>query len=303
MPKNAINTVLDVFNNYHPRLKFTFETETDNSMPFLDTLVIRDDGMLITDWYRKPTFSGRYINYFSNHPHKYKINTIVNLVDHAILLSDDRFHHKNINFVKDILANNCFPTKLVNKYLHNRLLQLKNRIDTNNTNDSCPDSTFDTRHYIVIPYIKGLSEGIRRTLKNVGLDVLYTIPKKLNSIIKRGKDRLALNKETNIVYRIDCENCDASYVGQTKRHLETRVGEHCKDIKKHSSNHSVVSKHRLHNNHNFKWSEPKILHRECNTRKREIAEMFFIKKQKDTINLQRDTENLNSVYDGVISSV
>ncbi|EZA62773.1 hypothetical protein X777_07589 [Ooceraea biroi] len=30
---------------------------------------------------------------------------------------------------------------------------------------------------------------------------------------------------------------------------------------------------------------------------REIAEMFFIKKNPKTINLERDTENLSDVYD------
>jgi len=44
----------------------------------------------------------------------------------------------------------------------------------------------------------------------------------------------------------------------------------------------------------------KILHKERNRKKREIAEMFFIKKFDNNINLQRDTENLNSIYDSII---
>jgi len=60
----------------------------------------------------------------------------------------------------------------------------------------------------------------------------------------------------------------------------------------------------LSENHNFKWDEPIILHKENNRRKREIAEMFFIKKfkKKDiTLNLQKDTDNLNSIYDKIIT--
>ncbi|XP_077277703.1 uncharacterized protein LOC143905912 [Temnothorax americanus] len=282
VPRNAVETLLEVFNNYHPRLQFTYETKVGGSILFLDTLVIRDGDRLITNWHRKPTFLGRYINFFSNHPHKYKINTITSLVDRAILLSDDWFHHANIKIVKDILTNNCFPIKLVNKFIYNKLLQLKNRKDSE---VGGLDVSFDARKHITIPYIKDLSEGICRTLKNVGLKALYTIPKKLNSVIKRGKDRLTMSKETNVVYQIDCVNCEASYIGQTKRHLETRIKEHFNDIKKHCSNHSVVSKHRSQNNHDFKWSEPKILHKECNTKKREIAEMFFIKRHNNIINL------------------
>ena len=98
-------------------------------------------------------------------------------------------------------------------------------------------------------------------------------------------------------------NCNATYIGQTKRHLETRLNEHKKDINKIEDNHSVVSKHRLSLNHDFDWSSPEILHNEKFVRKREIAEMFFIKKYKDTINLQRDTENLNVIYDRIINIV
>jgi len=35
----------------------------------------------------------------------------------------------------------------------------------------------------------------------------------------------------NVVYKILCNNCDFSYVGQTKRQLKTRINEHVKNIK------------------------------------------------------------------------
>jgi len=82
-------------------------------------------------------------------------------------------------------------------------------------------------------------------------------------------------KQTGVVYKIDCNDCNASYIGQTNRHLITRIKKHRSDIKKHSDNFSVVSKHRFTQNHDFDWSNPKILHREKHRKKREIAEMIF----------------------------
>ncbi|EFN60677.1 hypothetical protein EAG_14899, partial [Camponotus floridanus] len=87
-----------------------------------------------------------------------------------------------------------------------------------------------------------------------------------------------------------------SYIGQTKRHLGTRVKEHFNNIKLHESNLSVISKHKLEFNHDFDSSIPVILHNERYVRKRKIAEMFFIKKFDNTINLQKDTESLNNIY-------
>ena len=91
-----------------------------------------------------------------------------------------------------------------------------------------------------------------------------------------------------------------SFLGQTKRHLRTRIKEHFNNIKLHETNHSVINTHKVECGHDFKWTEYNILHNEKHTRKREIAEMFYIKKLENTINLQKDTVNLNNIYDRVI---
>jgi len=91
VPDKKLDNVLTTFNDYHPRLKFTYELENNNSLNFLDVVIVKTNNKLISNWYRKSTFSGRYINYYSNHPLQYKLNTITNLVDHAILLSDKHF--------------------------------------------------------------------------------------------------------------------------------------------------------------------------------------------------------------------
>jgi len=40
----------------------------------------------------------------------------------------------------------------------------------------------------------------------------------LNNFIKRCKDRIDPKSHNEVVYKINCLNCDCSYVGQTKRH-------------------------------------------------------------------------------------
>ena len=76
------------------------------------------------------------------------------------------------------------------------------------------------------------------------------------------KTYMYTSKQTEIVYEIDCVHCNSCYIGQTKRHLETRIKEHRNDIKKPVNNHSVVTKHRLSQNHYFDWLNPKILYKE-----------------------------------------
>lgn len=60
VPRDQINSVLETFNREYQTIQFSLEEETDNSVPFLDTRVIRTaDNKLMVDRYRKPSNSGR----------------------------------------------------------------------------------------------------------------------------------------------------------------------------------------------------------------------------------------------------
>ena len=54
---------------------------------------------------------------------------------------------------------------------------------------------------------------------------VYTT-QKLRFIISGPKPTIEMSVRSNIVYRITCPNCSASYVGCTYRHLCTRIKEH-----------------------------------------------------------------------------
>jgi len=99
------------------------------------------------------------------------------------------------------------------------------------------------------------------------VDIRFTIPRKLNNVIKRGKDRLNDQQITEVIYKINCNDCDKVYIEQTKRHLVTRIKEHRNNIKNPSSNFSVVTDHRLSFNHNFDSDNSNILHKEKNRKK------------------------------------
>jgi len=295
VPDNKVDILLTTFNNYHPRLKFTYESENNSSLNFLNVSIVKINNKLISNWYRKSTFSGRYINFYSNHPLQYKLNTITNLVDHAILLSDKQFHENNLKLVKDILKINDYPKHIIDEQINKRC---KN-IAFNKANSAT--NVIDNNNYrLLFPFVGKVSFDLKSILKNM-IDVRFTVPKKLNRLIKKGKDQLKNSQVTEVVYKLNCNKCDKVYIGQTKRYLGTRVKEHLNNIKSTSGNYSVVSNHRLLFNHDFQWDKPNILHKKRNRKKREIAEMFLIKKFDNNINLQKDTENLNPIYRKLLS--
>ncbi|RLU26748.1 hypothetical protein DMN91_000545 [Ooceraea biroi] len=255
--------------------------------------------MLITNWYRKPTFSRRYMNYFSNHPSQHKISVVKSLVDRAVLLSDSRFHTANLSLVRDILINNCYPAGFINKHIKKRIKEIKYK---ETAHPAAVNNQVSKDTFIKIPFVNNVSEMIKKSLNKYGVRTVFSISNKLDGIVKLGKDRLDSKLLSGVVYKIDCNNCSACYIGQTKRHLETRLKEHMANVKKDVGCYSVVSKHRVDCGHEFDWLGVDVLHRENNTKKRELAEMFFIKRHEYTINSQKDTENWPSVYDNFVTN-
>jgi len=105
----------------------------------------------------------------------------------------------------------------------------------------------------------------------------------------------------DVMYKLCCKNCDASYIEQTSRQLKTRISKH-RNINRNITTQSVITEHRLQFNH-FDWKNVKIIDSERFLGKHLILEMIFIKKQKNSINLQSDTEHLDDAYTGCLTIV
>jgi len=72
---------------------------------------------------------------------------------------------------------------------------------------------------------------------------------KLSSLIKDQKDKLPTYSRSNIV---NCQECNASYVGQTKRLLKTKISEHRNTLIE-ISQHSRLSQN-IEQNYEFDWN-------------------------------------------------
>ena len=62
----------DHVNSIWPSIQFTMEKEQDNKVPFHDVLVACTKQGFRSSVYRKPTFTGQYLNFNSHHPYTIK---------------------------------------------------------------------------------------------------------------------------------------------------------------------------------------------------------------------------------------
>jgi len=300
VPRHKSNEFLSTFNSFHPRMQFTIEIGGDK-LNFLDVILINNNNKLEFDWYRKPTFSGRVLNFFSHHPFAQKRGVIMSMIDRAFLLSHPRFHQKNLIFIIDTFLSNGYPLQFIFDTISMRLKSLFKKRTKKQNADNINDE--GRKGWFVLPFIPKVTENFKHITNILNTKIAYYSLNKLGWIVKPQKDNLPIDSNKNVVYRLCCKNCNASYVGQTKRRLTTRVTEHKNDINKKSSKHSVITEHRLELNHEFDWENPTILDKEKFYYRRLTSEMIHIKLQNNPINLQSDTECLHYVYIDILKKL
>lgn len=291
--------VLHTFNKFHPRLQFTMEVGIDNRLNFLDVIMIIQNNFISFDWYHKNTFSGRYLHFESRYPLCHKKGTVIGLIDRAFRLSSPSFHQKNLEFVVNTLLKNGYPLTFIFSTLQERIKTLITTQDNNTvsvqTTNSMDNESNMRKSYFNIPYVPTISEKFGPVVRDFHVKMSYTGLNKLKQYIRVQKDKLPDPSRNNVIYKIPCMNCNASYVDQTSRLLKTRIAEHRNHIRQNTTQHSVITDHRL-SGHEFAWNNVEILDEERIYGKRLMSEMIFIRRQTNSLNLQSDTENLHHAY-------
>lgn len=302
-PPSMLNIILHTFNSFHTRLQFTIEEGVDDRLNFLDITIILNNGLIEFNWFHKPTFSGRYLHFESRHPLCQKRGIIISLTDKVFRLSHPKFHKENFELIINILLNNGYPLSFIFHTIDDRLKKLFFRLNNNNSENLSASRNFMSNNndkkkisYFNVPYVRNVSERFRHCVESLDLRLSYTGVNNLRRFIKVWKDRLQKDSRSNVVYKINCMDCDASYVGQTGRLLKTRIKEHKRDLT------SVIADHR-ELDHTFDFDGVEILDEEAYLGKRLISEMIYIKRQKNALNLQSDTMKLNTACLSIIDNI
>ena len=159
---------------------------------------------------------------------------------------------------------------------------------------------------MVIPYIKGTSEAIKRTFGNYGVKVAFKPTQTLRQLLVAPKDKTEKKDVAGPVYYIPCQGkthrgpCKESYIGETERSLKTRFLEH----RRPSSTSSEVSQH-IHiesPGHHVDLDQVKILDREPRYFERGVKEAIYIRVNKPSLNKDGGRYKLPRVFDPILES-
>jgi hypothetical protein len=124
---------------------------------------------------------------------------------------------------------------------------------------------------IYIPYVKGISEKLRRIGKQYNIMTVFRIKHTLRSLLVKTRPKIDPQKIANCVYSIPCE-CGRSYIGETGRPLAVRICEHRHNLKLGLIEKSKLAEHAYEEDHRVDWDKARVLGIENNSRFRKYKE-------------------------------
>ena len=274
------------------------ENRMERGLAFLDTLsVINEDGTIKTRVYRKETHTDQYLNFQSNHPLEHKRGVVKTLAYRAkTVVSEREDRRKELEHLRGALKCNGYPDWILRelKEDNSEEREVKRPEPVKETSDKERNKKIP----VVIPYIKGFSEQIRRVLGKYGIPTYFKPTNTLRQLLVKPKDPVDKENVVGPVYKIKCEECEATYVGETERSLKARFSEH----RRPSSTTSEVAKH-IHTDqpeHTVELDNTEMLTTEPRWFERGVKEAIYIRALNPSLNRDGGRYNLPPVWDNII---
>ncbi|KAK5644103.1 hypothetical protein RI129_007948 [Pyrocoelia pectoralis] len=263
------------------------ETENNNELPFLDTLIKkRVDGKFNFRLYRKPTHSNRYLN-ASSHHHPSQLNAVIkSLIIRSLRLTDDESREDELTNIKTALHQNGYSSKQINRVIK----------DCNNFTKK-PTTENELKKPLILPYIKGVTDSIANKFPKDKFRKIFKPFTTLQQLLRNAKDHIP--GENQGVYEIPCSGCCRSYIGQTNRRLNVRAQEHNLAVKQFNTSSSLAC-HYMDTGHKIDTSNIKLLAAINTLNERIIREAIEIEKRPLSLNKRDDTSRISPIWKIVI---
>ena len=288
--KNCPDLLLEKLNSYHPNIEFTVEV---NPAQFLDTQIIIDSaGLCQTRVYRKPNKFP--IHWCSKSPVRYKRNAIIGDLYRAKRISSN--FDVELIVIKRKFIKAGFPTKFVDSVIRRFV---NPAVQEDEDLPLIPEYFYeDPKPFVLVelPYCqenerlsKYFVQKFKDFLNTNCIVVIKWVTKKVRNLfnLKSRNPHPACK-----VYAGKC-SCGVEYIGETKRNVEVRWGEH-----NNPQGKSEPSKH-LYNfpTHSYTWSV--LMSAPKNVRTRRNLEASEVALKKPVLNNQVDSKKLTLFRYGV----
>ena len=247
----------------------------------------RDNGEISVLVYRKSTHTDQYLHYSSHHQTSSKESVVSSLFNraHFIITNKDDLDKENTR-IKQVLKENGYQESIISK-IFKRITNNHSLPQSNQLTQATDIQEEEIRMSINLPYVEGTSEKLRRILRSHKIRSTFYTENTLRKLLCKPKDRVTTEDKSNIVYEIDCSNCEAVYLGESKRSLKLRSDEHKRSVRNCDCDNNEIAKHCWEADHNFSWDQKKVIDRE---------RRLIPRKIKETINSLKNPNHINKIF-------
>ncbi|BHF70404.1 hypothetical protein SprV_0301345400 [Sparganum proliferum] len=158
-------------------------------------------------------------------------------------------------YLRDQFVQNGYPKAFISRCLRGRHQR---------TRTSTPPTIWHS-----LPYIKGGSEATERIAAELGVGIAHRPKATMRNRVMKIKDRLKPEEQSDVVYRIPCQNCPCNYTGRTGRMLGSRIHEHKPAVRRGDALSQVDEM-----GHEFNFAATKIVAHAGNKTGRELIEAW-----------------------------
>ncbi|KAI8477527.1 hypothetical protein Bbelb_447410, partial [Branchiostoma belcheri] len=163
------------------------------SFRYICKTIIQEDGSLQIRIYRKPTHTDQYLNFDSNHPLDHKLGVIRTLSHRANAIVSDP---------QDLETEKSHLTQALKLVATPSGPSTKRPAQPPNTK---PSAGTKSKGLVVLPYIKDLSEALRRIFISHGIATCFKPTTTLRHILVAPKDKTPKEKKCGVIYHIPCQ--------------------------------------------------------------------------------------------------
>ena len=301
--QSEMDECFKILNEQSQYIKLTREIPRDGWLPYLNTQIHLSGSTAHVKWYRKDASQNILLHAKSAHPVAMKRAVIRNMFRTvAEICTGDEELLESRNLAKTIVRSNGYS-----------IAQNRSRRSMRSMNTR--QDLLSTKVPLCVPFISDkVTSAIRKCITRAQLEndvILINIPndnlrKQLvrnriydTECISRGcvvcpSGKIGDCAKMGVVYELECQTCNAIYIGETGRALGVRVSEHLAG-KRRGNVGSPLGKHKVevHNGEEFEV-KCKILEYETEIAARKALEAAWIYRKGPTMNARNECISIAS---------
>ena len=301
--QNHLNSLTD-------DLTYTIEhPSSDGTLPFMDVLIHPDKS---TSVYRKPTHTNLYTRYNSSAPSSAKYSVIRSLTRRAYNICSPQHLQAELDTVYSTCLQNGYPSHTVNSVMDKvkQKLNNPNRMSARQFNRQLETTAPSLK--TSLPYHPSLTKPIKKILSSHDIKVTDSSGTNLRDLLTKTKTTPPPHLTPNVIYEISCNDCTATYNGQTYRPVHKRLSEHERDSRNptipdgptdFATNKSAPAHHSRTTGHTIGWTNTTILTQTRTRSQLDLTEHAAIQMRQPSLNRTDGAPLCNNLWDPLLPKI